>query len=556
MSFRIWKKGEGAASPPAREILRGRTLSASLPPELLAASGRRVTTLALAAAGIMVVFGLIDRGFQTLAPGSAAATLWIAGIGGGLAASLVMAWIAGRSMLSPERLLDAALVYEVAMALFLSLNIHSVPINPDALPRGWSGVAVWTLAFPLVVPSTRGKTMLATLAASAMDPIGLGMQVAAGLPAPHGPGAWLMFLPTAIAAVAAILVSGIVYQMNIDAEKGHEMGSYHLEELLGSGGMGEVWKASHRLLARSAAIKLIRTDGTSGSDGRESIKRFEREVQAAAGLQSPHTIDIYDFGTTEDGTFYYVMELLEGFDLETLVERFGALPPERAIYILVQACQSLAEAHQGGLIHRDVKPANIYVCRYGLEWDFVKLLDFGLVKSTSGDGSRERQLTMAGVIAGTPGYMAPEMGMGSPDLDWRADIYALGAVGYWLVTGQTVFAKDRPPMQIIMDHVQKAPPAPSTRAPNPIPQELDEILLACLQKDPNNRPQTMQELAESLQRVPLANPWTDDRARRWWLANGRRTREVAPPPADGGSLGPAGPTAGASLRASASVAVR
>ena len=168
------------------------------------------------------------------------------------------------------------------------------------------------------------------------------------------------------------------------------MGSYRLEELLGRGGMGEVWRASHRLLARSAAVKLIRID--PGSDSRELLRRFEREAQATAALRSPHTVDVYDFGTTEDGTFYYVMELLEGFDLETLVTQFGPLPPERAIYMLEQACQSLAEAHEGGLIHRDVKPANIYVCRYGIDWDFVKLLDFGLVKNPVADarGGRSR----------------------------------------------------------------------------------------------------------------------------------------------------------------------
>jgi len=212
-------------------------------------------------------------------------------VGGALGASLVMAWMASRNMLATEGLLDAALVYEVAMALFISITVYSVPLHTDAYPRGWSGVAVWTLAFPLVVPSTRGKTILSTIAASAMDPIGLGLQVAAGQVAPHGAAAWVMFLPSAIAAATGIIVSRIVYQMNVDAEKGHEMGSYHLEELLGSGGMGEVWKASHRLLARPAAIKLIRPD-SSGSDGRESIKRFEREVQAAAGLQSPHTVNV------------------------------------------------------------------------------------------------------------------------------------------------------------------------------------------------------------------------------------------------------------------------
>jgi serine/threonine-protein kinase len=333
--------------------------------------------------------------------------------------------------------------------------------------------------------------------------------------------------------------------MTVEAEKGHEMGSYHLEELLGRGGMGEVWRANHRLLARSAAIKLIRAE-SFGSEGHELIRRFEREAKATAALRSPHTVNIYDFGTTEDGTFYYVMELLEGFDLETLVSRFGPLPPERAVEVLVQACHSLAEAHQGGLIHRDVKPANVYVCRYGLDWDFVKVLDFGLVKGAPvAEDKAGRPLTVAGVIAGTPGYMAPEIGLGNPDVDWRADIYALGCVAYWLLTGKPVFDSGPSPMQSLMDHIQKAAPAVSERISARIPRELDSILLQCLRKDPNERPQTMQELAENLRRVPLESSWTQERARRWWLENGSRRDTLRPAATDAGPhiVTIAGPTA-------------
>ncbi|MDQ6894177.1 MAG: serine/threonine protein kinase [Acidobacteriota bacterium] len=531
MSFRIWKKGEGTATPagPAGSRSASGAGPAVLARDLVDSIPRRIVTMAVLAAGSMLVFAFVDRNYPGVLGSSSAATLWVVGIAGAVGSSLVITWIAGRSMLSPDRLLDAALVYEVLMGFFFSLNFHAIATQTGVIVRGWSAVAVWVLAYPLIVPATRGKVILAAVATAAMDPLGFLILGAAGARVGNGPAAWLQFLPTAASAAIAIIVSRIVHRMNVEAEKGHEMGSYHLEELLGRGGMGEVWKASHRLLARSAAIKLIRPD-SSGGDGRESIKRFEREVKAAAGLQSPHTVDIYDYGTTEDGTFYYVMELLEGFDLETLVERFGPVPAERAVYILVQACLSLAEAHQGGLIHRDVKPANIYVCRYGLEWDFVKLLDFGLVKNMG--AVQERQLTNAGVIAGTPGYMAPEMGLSSPDLDWRADIYALGAVGYWLVTGALIFDGKRPPMQIIMDHIQKSPPPPSSRTENAIPAELDAILLSCLQKDPHNRPQTMQELAKSLRTVPFAAPWTEDRARRWWLANGRHTRETPPTPPD------------------------
>jgi serine/threonine-protein kinase len=316
------------------------------------------------------------------------------------------------------------------------------------------------------------------------------------------------------------------------------MGSYRLEELLGRGGMGEVWKASHRLLARSAAVKLIRIE--AGSDSRELLRRFEREARATANLRSPHTVNVYDYGTTEDGTFYYVMELLEGFDLETLVRRFGPVPPERALYLLEQACHSLAEAHEGGLIHRDVKPANIYVCRYGIDWDFVKLLDFGLVKNPVTDAASH--VTVAGVIAGTPGYMSPEMGLGSPDVDWRTDIYALGCVAYWLVTGRPVFGEG-PAVQVLMDHIHKAPTPPSQVAGTPLPAGLERAILACLEKDPANRPQTAQELAALLRAVAVPTPWDDDRARRWWLENGSRRGDVpavaaasAPTPASVSSL--------------------
>ncbi len=525
MSFRVWK-GEPASTPRTAASPAPR---ASLPRELVEAAAGRLAVLALLAAAAIVLFGIADWRSFARAGAVPNMTLWLGAIVASLSLSLSIAWMAWRGMLAPATLLDAGLIYEVAQALCIALVFHSVPLQGTMPPRGWTGVAVWILAYPLIVPATRGKTILATLAAAAMDPLGLLITVAAGNPRPPAGFLFPMFLPTVIAACVALVLSRFVSRLTVEAEKGHEMGSYHLEELLGRGGMGEVWRASHRLLARSAAIKLIRPE-SFGSDGRELVKRFEREAKATAALQSPHTVNIYDFGTTEDGTFYYVMELLEGFDLDTLVTRFGPVPVERAVHILVQACHSLAEAHQGGLIHRDVKPANIYVCRYGLDWDFVKLLDFGLVKSAQAF-EEGRPLTVAGVIAGTPGYMSPEMGLGNPDVDWRADIYALGCVGYWLLTGKPVFDSGGSPVQTLMDHIQKQPPAPSMRTAEAIPPELDAILLQCLSKDVNERPQTMQELAGKLRRVPLSNPWTEERARRWWLDNGShpRTETAAKP---------------------------
>jgi eukaryotic-like serine/threonine-protein kinase len=526
MSFRVWKGEDASPTQPAPS----QAPRPSVPPELADAGADRLAALALLTAAIVVLLAIANRQvFARFGAASMSPSIWIGATAASLLLSLSVAGIAWRRMLSASTILDVGLVYEVAQALCISLTFHEVPLRADAAPRGWSPVAVFILAYPLIVPATRGKTALATLAAAAMDPLGLVIAIAAGNPRPPSGFLVPMFLPTLLAAGVALVLSRLVHEMTVEAEKGHEMGSYHLEKLLGRGGMGEVWEASHRLLARSAAIKLIRAE-SFGSEGRELVRRFEREAKATAALRSPHTVDVYDFGTTADGTFYYVMELLDGFDVETLVSRFGPLPPERALHILIQACHSLAEAHQGGLIHRDVKPANIYVCRYGLDWDFVKVLDFGLVKNAQVSSEDGRPLTVAGMIAGTPGYMAPEMGLGNPDVDWRADIYALGCVGYWLLTGQQVFDAGPSPMQIIMDHIQKAPPAPSERTTRKIPQALDLVLLQCLRKDPNERPQTMAELAESLRKVPMENPWTEERARHWWLENGSRRGPVTPLP--------------------------
>jgi serine/threonine-protein kinase len=333
-------------------------------------------------------------------------------------------------MMAPEKLLDLSLLYEVLLGLCFALTYHAVPPAGTAIPRGWTGVAVWVMVFPLVIPNTRRKVITATLLTAAMDPLGLALHVLAGAPQPPA-SAFLLFFPTLVAAAITIFIHRIVYQNTVDAGKGQELGSYHLEELLGRGGMGEVWRASHRLLARSSAIKLIRPDSL-GSGGADVLKRFEREAQATAALRSPHTVEVYDFGTTEGGTFYYVMELLEGYDSETLVQAFGPLPPARVIHLLRQVCKSLAEAHERGMVHRDIKPANIYVCRYGLEHDFVKVLDFGLVKSSIPIGGHNSALTAAGIVAGTAEYISPEMARGDSSVDSRADLYALGCVAYWL----------------------------------------------------------------------------------------------------------------------------
>ena len=295
------------------------------------------------------------------------------------------------------------------------------------------------------------------------------------------------------------------------------MGSYHLVELLGRGGMGEVWRGEHRLLKRGAAIKLVRPEllgaGTD-AEARSMLLRFEREAQATAALSSPHTIRVFDFGVTAERTFYYVMELLSGRDLDSLVREFGPVPADRTLFLLRQICHSLADAHARGLVHRDITPANIYACRMGLEYDFVKVLDFGLVKFNDQTSIERTLMTGAHTTTGTPAFMAPEIILNG-EVDQRADVYALGCVAYYLLTGQLVFDADTP-MKMFVQHLQTTPVPPSQRTEMPIPRELDEIVLACLEKDPSRRPQNADELLRMLRRCRSAETWDNDAARVWW----------------------------------------
>ena len=331
-----------------------------------------------------------------------------------------------------------------------------------------------------------------------------------------------LFVPYYICAGLAFVGSVIIYKLGCDVTRAREMGSYKLMELLGRGGIGEVWLAKHRLLARPAAIKLLSPQvlGSTpdGSLNKVALKRFEREAQATAALGSPHTIRLYDFGTTEEGSFYYAMELLDGFDLESLVTRFGPVSPARAVDFLMQACNSLADAHHHGLIHRDIKPSNIYVCRLGIQFDFIKVLDFGLVKLDHDPSGQATQLTQEGLTTGTPAYLSPEVALGQGEVDARTDLYSLGCVAYWLVTGQLVF-KGETPMQVVVDHIQTTPIPPSQRTELDIPSALEQIILSCLEKKPEKRPQTALELGERLAACEIRQPWTQEDARRWWALN-------------------------------------
>jgi DNA-binding NtrC family response regulator len=316
----------------------------------------------------------------------------------------------------------------------------------------------------------------------------------------------------------AILVArGTVLEIDKELlDEGLAVGSYHLVSHLGTGGMGEVWLAKHRLLARPAAVKLIRHDVVYGPAHEDLVRRFQREARVTSALRSPHTVQLYDFGVNDTGTFYYVMELLEGFDLQHIVARFGPQPWQRVVVFLRQACRSLAEAHAHGLVHRDIKPANLFVTIMGSEYDYLKVLDFGIVKDKP--GHEATALSARDVLQGTPAFMAPERMLEEGVVDGRSDLYSLACTAYWALTGQPVFQASSP-AQMLLHHVQSPPAPPSTISELPIPRGLESILMRCLEKDPATRFPSALDLDRELENVPCEKPWTQQKAQAWWEAH-------------------------------------
>ncbi|HEY7188795.1 MAG TPA: serine/threonine-protein kinase [Vicinamibacterales bacterium] len=407
--------------------------------------------------------------------------------------------------------------YGIASAEFL--QPPGLNVGPPWIGLSW--VAVWMLLFNVVVPTVPRYAMLAALASVTSVPVMVLISIAVFPPVKAANGLMLFFafgFPYLLVVLMAYVGARIVYALGTEVTRARELGSYRLEDRLGAGGMGEVWRASHRLLARPAAIKLIRPSSNGVSVSDDARRRFEREAQVIARLRSPHTVTLFDFGVTDEGSFYYVMELLEGLDTESIVKRFGPMPAERVVHILRQMCHSLSEAESCGLVHRDIKPANIFVCRYGEDHDFVKVLDFGIAKAVH-DTTPEAMtaITMGNMIQGTPAFIAPEQAMGM-DVDSRADIYAAACVAYWLLTGELVFTADTP-MKLLLAHAQATPEPPSSRAELPIPPALDLLVMTCLAKDREQRPATPRELLRRLDALALDRPWTEARAGEWWKAH-------------------------------------
>jgi eukaryotic-like serine/threonine-protein kinase len=516
------------STPPALDS-QGRPRS--LPPDLLREASQRLGILSALGAGLWFLGTLLGH-ISLRAQSPPGDTRWrsfvfpidlIAGVS--IAASLAVYWYTRRRRESKISL-DLGLAYMIASSLGIGLLFHigmvyfgNRPTSERIIAPEISWVGVEILLFAALIPTHPRKTVIAAFVAASMNPIGMLIARANGV-WDFG-SAWnvlLMHYPDFLIVGAAGVISHVVTQLGRQVTRAREMGSYRLGELLGRGGMGEVYMATHTMLARAAAIKLIRPEalGAANSDGAHlAVRRFTREAEAAANLRSPHTVEVYDFGVTEDQTLYFVMEMLEGMDLETLVRQYGPLPAARVIYLMRQACDSLAEAHAKGLVHRDIKPANIHVGQVGLEYDFVKVLDFGLVREVKRPNAADTRLTVEGMTVGTPTYMAPELALDEA-FDGRADLYALGCVMYFLLTGQVVFESDNV-MRLMVRHIEEKPVPPSRRTNQPIPRALDDAVLACLAKDPAARPPSAVALSEALTAAEAdVEPWTQEQAAAWW----------------------------------------
>jgi hypothetical protein len=407
-------------------------------------------------------------------------------------------------------------IFGAIVAFAVALVETSVPIATEYPVAGVSAVAPWILFLGVMVPQSPAATLAAGLAAAATWPAAYAINVStrdlAAVPWNH-----VIVWPAinVLVAVLAALVRRRLTAPQVTRDAATALGSYRLIAPIGEGGMGEVWKASHEMLARRAAIKLVRPNaGTFTRQPEMWAERFRREANVIASLQSPHTIYLYDFGLSGDGQFYYVMELVDGISLQTLVATFGPQPAARVRAILVQICRSLDEAHERGVIHRDLKPSNVMICELALDHDFVKVLDFGLAKCAACEDLGAAVLTAEGTTAGTPGYIAPEVALGELNVDARADIYALGCVAYFLLTGTLVFPESNP-MSMALKHVQAKPDPPSTRTELPIPADLEALVLRCLAKRPEDRPASVRAIASALNAMSFA-VWAEEDAAEWW----------------------------------------
>jgi serine/threonine-protein kinase len=441
---------------------------------------------------------------------------------GGLLGMAVMWVVIRRGRWSGPALLAADVALQAAMigTCLLMYELSYAQGNRSLVP--FLGLLVMTRA--VVVPSRAMRTLIGGLIAAAGI---LAIQLAHGqLQYWHGhtvPQEGFVevvswdFTYLVLSAVIAAVASRVNFRLRVSAYEARRLDQYVLEGLIGKGAMGEVHRAQHALMRRPTAIKLVRAEVLT----ERLLKRFEQEVRHTSRLTHPNTIRVYDYGQTADGVFYYAMELLEGADLDRVVQASGPFPPGRVIHVLVQALGALAEAHAVGLVHRDVKPGNLILCRQGLAHDVVKVTDFGLVRDTE---AAEPSLASADELCGSPHTISPEVVQGQKATA-AVDIYALGAVGCWLLTGKPIFDATNV-MEFIVAHMQRPPIRPSARLP--VPADLETVLMSCLAKDPFDRPANADALRTSLLACVDAGRWTEADAAAWWATHGPALKNGSP----------------------------
>ena len=469
--------------------------------------------------GLSVLLGLIAAGYgmgAVLEPNRAQNSFYYLGSVLGLAVVATVAFLAlGRVRFdfSQVRRVDAAVTLGVAAILQAAFLVDGWGVRP------WGSVvypiALIVLARGALVPSTSARTLALSAAALAPPAIAWIAGQIPGLVALSSPAAFAVprigLIAWSFAAIAvSAALSEVLHGGNRRRRLAEHLGPYRLVRKLSVGGMGTVYEGQHEMLPRPVAIKVMRPE-QANDDG---LERFAREVAITSQLTHPNTVTVHDFGRTPDGGFYYVMEYLDGIDLELLLREHGPQQAARVVSILAQVCGSLVEAHQAGLIHRDIKPANIMTCRQGGMHDVVKVVDFGLAKAFSPHAGTDQRN-----IVGTPHYMAPETIREGATVDARADLYALGAVAYELLVGEPVFDSDSP-SDVLRAHLKLTPVPPSLRSSEPIPPALEALVLSCLAKDPSMRPASARALQNALVRLqPEVGFWTEERARAWWASH-------------------------------------
>ncbi len=532
-----------SGSDPSRRALQPSSDQSlgGLPADVLAKAAQRVAYLPVLATVVFVV----AMGLLTTVTGATSQSFFqrevcLAGVLISVGFAIALRW--GR--LSPGHTFEAGMVFQALVALSIAWLEMPRFVVTTFTTAGISGLCVWQLLVPALIPMKTWKRVMAATGTTLMLPgvsktlVTLGVSV-------DQPAVWVTTMPVAVCGALGVLIGQILYDLGRSVGQARLMGNYELVERLRTGGMGEVWRAEHRLLARPAAVKLIRPELLvhEGEAVEAARARFEREARATASLKSPHTVELYDYGVGSDGSFFYVMELLDGLTLRELIDEAGPLPPGRVIHLVRQACASLQEAHGQGLVHRDVKPANILACMQGTSADFVKVLDFGLVKpfdpraaqesgsisrptlSGSEFDSKAVDATLAGTLRGTPETMAPETILGRV-IDHRADIYALGCIAYYLVTAKRLFSGNM--LAVLWGHRTLEPVPPAERLGMPVPDDLSAVILRCLAKDPVDRYQSAKAFAQALDDCADAGTWTSANAEAWWAT-------LRPAPADAAS---------------------